>query len=269
MTLFAARWEQNGVTVAGGKGAGYATNQLNCPYGLAVDDNDTVVVADHSNHRIVEWKKGDTAGRVVAGGNGQGGGMNQLHGPTDVIIDKETDSLIICDWLNSRVMRWSRRQGTTSGEVLIDNIRCWGITMDDERNLYVTDTRKHEVRRFSVGDKVGTVVAGGNGEGAALNQLNDPSYVFVDREKTVYVSDKDNHRVVKWMKGATTGVVVAGGRGEGSDLSQLSNPVGLFVDEEATVYVAEYVNHRVTRWPKGAQRGTVVVGGNGQGSAPN
>lgn len=234
-----------------------------------MDDDDTVVVADFGNHRIVEWKKGDTAERVVAGGNGQGSAMNQLNCPTDVIIDKGTDSLIICDSDNNRVMRWSRRQGTTSGEVLIDNIRCHGITMDDQRNLYVTDTQKHEVRRFSVGDNVGTVVAGGNGKGDALTQLNSPKYVFVDREQTVYVSDHYNHRVMKWVRGATTGAVVAGVQGARSDLSQLSNPQGLFVDEDDTVYVAELGNNRVTRWQKGAQQGTVVVGGNGKGSAPN
>ncbi|CAF5165940.1 unnamed protein product, partial [Rotaria magnacalcarata] len=41
---------------------------------------------------------GDTTnGQVVAGGKGAGNGLNQLNGPTDVLIDKETDSLIICD----------------------------------------------------------------------------------------------------------------------------------------------------------------------------
>ena len=34
-----ARWAQNGVTIAGGNGYGDATNQLNYPYGLFVDDD--------------------------------------------------------------------------------------------------------------------------------------------------------------------------------------------------------------------------------------
>ena len=50
-----------------------------------------------SNHRIVEWKWGATSGQVVAGGNGEGSGNHQLSNPQDVIIDKERDSLIICD----------------------------------------------------------------------------------------------------------------------------------------------------------------------------
>ncbi|CAF4873225.1 unnamed protein product, partial [Rotaria socialis] len=91
----------------------------------------TVVIADWGNHRIMQWKNGDTTnGQVVAGGKGQGNGSHQLDRPIDVLIDKETDSLIICDRENRRVVRWSRRSGTTQGEILIGNIQCYGLAMD-------------------------------------------------------------------------------------------------------------------------------------------
>ena len=79
----------NGVTVAGGNGAGSATNQLSLPYGLDIDDdNQSIVVADFSNHRIVEWKIGASHGKVIAGGQGRGNRLDQLNCPTDVLIDK-------------------------------------------------------------------------------------------------------------------------------------------------------------------------------------
>ncbi|CAF4277767.1 unnamed protein product, partial [Rotaria sordida] len=164
---------------------------------------------------------GDPNGQVVAGGNGQGNRLDQLNSPTDVLIDKETDSLIICDRDNRRVVRWSRRSGTTQGEILIDNVWCWGLAMDDQRYLYISDTANDEVRRYQIGDKNGAIVAGGNGEGADLNQFNDPRYIFVDQQQTVYVSDHRNHRVMKWNKGAKEGIVVAGGQGYGNALTQL------------------------------------------------
>ena len=264
-----ATWKKNGITIAGGRGRGDALNQLNHPCGLAVDDDGTVFIADTYNHRIVAWKQGNnTTGRVVAGGNGQGGGMNQLDGPSDVLIDKETDSLIICDYGNGRVMRWSRRNGTTSGEMIIDNIVCNGLAMDDEGHLYVTD-EKHEVRRYRRGEKTGTLVAGGNGKGDGFNQLNFPEYVFVDGEGAVYVSDRDNNRVMKWVKEATEGIVVAGGQGPGEDLTQLSLPYGVFVDAEGTIYVTESGNHRITRWRKGMNKGEIIAGGNGYGKGAN
>ncbi|CAF4069133.1 unnamed protein product, partial [Rotaria sordida] len=107
---------------------------------------------------------GDTNGEVVAGGHGKGNRLNQLNHPTDVSIDKETDSLIICDLENRRVVRWSRRSGTNRGEILIGNIGCRALAMDDQRYLYISDIEKREVRRYQIGDKNGTIVAGGNGK---------------------------------------------------------------------------------------------------------
>ncbi|CAF4725014.1 unnamed protein product, partial [Rotaria socialis] len=80
----------------------------------------------------MQWKNGDTTnGQVVAGGKGAGNGLHQLDRPSDVLIDKETDSLVICDRWNRRVVRWPRRSGTTQGEILIDNIDCCELAMDD------------------------------------------------------------------------------------------------------------------------------------------
>jgi sugar lactone lactonase YvrE len=262
------RWTLNGVTVAGGNEEGTKLNQLSQPWGLYVDDDLTVYIADYWNHRIVAWKCDATSGHVVAGGNGEGNRADQLNGPTDVIVDKRSDSLIISDRENGRVVLWPRRGGK-SGKTIISNIQCFGLTVDDHGFLYVCDKEKHEVRRWRVGETHGIVVAGGNGEGDHLNQLNYPTYVFVDRDQSVHVSEYGNQRVTKWMKGAKEGIVVAGGRDQGNDLTQLSNPEGVVVDQLGTVYVAEWGNHRITRWPKRATHGSVIMGGNGEGKEPN
>ncbi|CAF3940099.1 unnamed protein product, partial [Rotaria sp. Silwood1] len=134
-----ATWAQNTVTIAGDNGKGNASNQLNYPWRVYVDDDRTILIADHYNHRIVQWKHNETTGQVVAGGKGEGNGSDQLKYPSDVIIDKETDNLIICDQGNRRVMRWPRRHEEKSGETIIENIACVGLTMDDQRFLYVSD----------------------------------------------------------------------------------------------------------------------------------
>ena len=250
---------------------GGALHQLYYPRGLCLNDRDgTLFIADYVNYRIVAWKQGDNTGRLVAGGNGEGNRLDQLDYPTNVLLDKENDSLIICDSDNRRVIRWSLRSGTTQGHIIIDNNDCWGLAMDKEGHLYVTYDGKHEVRRYERGDKTkNTLVAGGNGEGDRLDQLDYPRYVFVDDEGAVYVSDWNNHRVMKWVKGATEGIVVAGGRGKGRDLTQLSSPGGVFVDADGTVYVAESGNDRVTRWRKEMEKGEIIVGGNGEGKGAN
>ncbi len=111
-------WKQDGTTTAGGHGNGNQLNQLYYPYDVFIDDDQTIYVADTSNHRIVEWKKNAINGQIVAGGNEKGNRNDQLNNPSKVIIDKENDSLIICDWSNRRVVRWPRRNGQ-SGETLI------------------------------------------------------------------------------------------------------------------------------------------------------
>ena len=248
---------------------GNTLNRLCYPRSLFLDDNQTMFIADTNNHRILQWKMGDTDGKVVAGGRGTGKRLDQLCFPTDVLIDKETESLIICDQGNRQVVRWSCRSATTHGEVLFQNIYCRKLVMDDQRRLYISDAESHEVRRYEIGDKNGTLVAGGHGRGDSLSQFNMPADIFVDREYAVYVSDEENHRVMKWNKGATKGIVVAGGEGEGRALTQLSHPNGLFVDTLDTVYVIDSRNSRIMRWLKEETLGAVVVGGNREGEGAN
>ncbi|CAM4817380.1 unnamed protein product [Rotaria magnacalcarata] len=138
-----AKWTQDGGTIAGSSEQDSGVNQLNKPYGLYVDDDQTVFIADTWNHRIVEWKSGATSGQAVAGGNGPGNQPNQLNRPVDVLVDKDTDSLIICSRGNQRVVRWSRRS-RKNGETTIENIDCLGLTMDDQGFLYVSNWEKHD-----------------------------------------------------------------------------------------------------------------------------
>ncbi|CAF4840207.1 unnamed protein product, partial [Rotaria socialis] len=94
---------QHSNTVAGGYGLGNANDELCYPYGLDIDDDQqSIIIADWGNHRILQWKINETNGIVIAGGHGQGNAPNQLSCPTDVLIDKETNSLIICDRGNKR-----------------------------------------------------------------------------------------------------------------------------------------------------------------------
>ena len=235
---------------------------------MYVDDDQTVYVVDQCNHRIVKWKSGATNGQVVAGGNGAGERSDQLNGPLSVVVDQQNDSLIICDRDNKRVVKWPRQNGT-SGETIISNVDCRDLKIDNDGYLYIPNLSNHEVRRYEIGDTTGTVVAGGNGAGNRLDQLNQPYYIWVDQDRSVYVADYGNHRVVKWLCGAKEGVVVAGSQDPEKSLTQLSGPLGVVVDQLGTIYVIDSGNSRVVRWCKGAPQNSVVVGGNGHGGQAN
>ncbi|CAF1320742.1 unnamed protein product [Adineta ricciae] len=258
-------WKRHGIMIAGGNGRGSKLNQLAYPRGIYVDDDDrTIYLADHDNHRIVRWRFNAMNGEIVAGGNGPGKALNQLDRPTDVIVDKKNDSLIICDRGNSRVVRWFHRSDR-SPQIIIPNIYCSRLTIDDNGSLYVSDGERHEVKRWKTGEAEGTVVAGGNGKGDFPNQLNSPTALFVDQDHSVYVSDHHNNRVMKWVDGALKGMLVAGGHGQGDSRANLDHPQGLVVDRFGNIYIADSWNHRIVRWSYNAKKGVIIVGANGRG----
>ncbi|CAF0792394.1 unnamed protein product [Adineta steineri] len=233
------KWKQNAITVAGGNGRGQQLNQ---------------------KHNAKE-------GQVIAGGNGQGKRIDQLSSPMAMILDQQNHSIIITDQGNWRVIQWSSQKQ----QILIDNIFCYNLAMDKYGFLYVSNWNVGEVRRWKMGEykNEGIVVAGGNGKGNQLNQLNHPTFIFVDKDQSVYVTDYNNGRVMKWKKDAKEGIVVAGGNGGGGNLNQLLYPHGVIVDHLGQVYVVDKGNNRVMRWCEGKEEGEIVVGGNGQGGEPD
>lgn len=263
-----ARWAPNAITIAPIDLENNPTNGLRFPNGLYVDENQIVYVADRVNSRIVACTSTGTNMYLVAGAKEGSEDENLLGLPVDVIVDEQTDSLIISDIDKRRIIRWPRQNGK-SAEILISDITCTGLAMDADGLLYVSDKDNHNVKRYRIGDSEGTIVAGGDWIGYGLDRLYSPSYLVVDEEHSVYVSDFGNHRVVKWIPGATEGILIAGGHDAGNDLTQFSCPNGIVLDQMGTIYVADSDNNRVVRWRKGATEGEVIAGGNGAGEAAN
>lgn len=114
-----------------------------------------------------------------------------------------------------------------------------------------------------------SIVAGGNGIGSNLNQLNSPSSVCVDTQGNIFTTDQFNNRVVKWAPNSLQGSVVAGGNGSGNGLNQLNSPYGIFVHTNGDLYIGDNQNHRVVKWTTGVASGMLVAGGNGFGSNLN
>ncbi|CAF1013759.1 unnamed protein product [Adineta steineri] len=262
------QFQRFGITVAGGNGWGLikpVLNQFSIPHGIFIDSDKSMYISDCHNHRIVKWKLNSDTGEVIAGRNGFGDQNDQLYWPKTIIYDKENNSFIISEWGNNRVIRYFDNN-QTNPQIIISNITCHGLAIDKNGFLYVCDWKNHGVRRWKQGDTEGELVAGGNGEGNHLNQLNNPRNIVIDEDYSLYISDTSNHRVMKWKKDAKEGIIVAGGNGQGNSLKQLSSPYGVIVDHLGQIYVADSRNNRVMRWCEGDEEGEIVAGGNGEGS---
>ena len=263
------KWRQTGITVAGGYGQGNELNQFDSPRGIYIDDDrQCIYIADTNNHRIIEWKFGGKNGKIVAGGNGKGSRNDQLNNPVNIIIDKKKDSLIICDQGNRRIVQWPCQNGK-KGNIIMANIDCWDLAIDNDGNLYASAFAVNEVIRWKNADENVTIVAGGTARGDLLNQLNYPTYIFVDQNHSVYVSDQNNNRVMKWMEGAQEGIFVVGEQGKRNSLTQLNCPTGVIVDHLNNVYVADSCNHRIIRRFEGSTEGSIIIGGERSGRESN
>ena len=256
------KWAQNGITVTGGNQTGSRLNQLDAPLCIEIDSKQTIYIVDQVNNRLVQWKKNAINGELVAGGS------SELYYPRNLVIDEKNDCFIISDFEHKRIVRYSRRINSKP-ETIISDIKCWGLAMDKNGYLYVSDHTRHEVRRWKIGETSGTLVAGGNGKGNGLHQFDEPRYIFVDENESVYVADRNNHRVMKWTKNAREGVVVAGGHNEGSSRKHLCRPNGVFVDNQDTIYIADAGNNRIVRWWKDSSEGEVIIDGNGRDQYAN
>jgi sugar lactone lactonase YvrE len=136
-----------------------------------------------------------------------------------------------------------------------------GIFMNSNDTLYIDDASNYRVVSYLINATTGTVVAGGNGNGAALNQLGGGArYNYVDSNGSIYIVDLINSRIVRWASGGATGVVVAGNNGVGAGLNQFNSPYGVWVDSSSNVFVSESSNQRVTQWAPGATTGILVAG---------
>jgi len=234
---------------------------------------------------------GDTAvskqGVTVAGGNGYGPAANQFSSPEGFCFDG-TGNMYVADAYNHRIQKFPpNSNGTTNGITVaggngygsaLNQFAPASVSIDSSGNIYVADWGNGRILEFppgSTGATNGIIVAGGNGTGSALNQLDNPITVFVDGTGNIYVNDNWNNRIIEFPPGSTSttnGKIVAGGNGSGQANNQFDGVTSVYVDGSGNVYVSDGSNNRVLKFPAGSNSGTegeVVAGGNGFGPAAN
>ena len=96
---------------------GTATNQLDTPYSILLDSNNSLYIADQWNNRIQKWTTGAIEGITVAGlaTGTQGASSIALHNPVGIVMDSG-GNLYFTDRENHRVMYWAH--GASSGTTI-------------------------------------------------------------------------------------------------------------------------------------------------------
>ncbi|CAF1071359.1 unnamed protein product [Adineta steineri] len=92
-------------------------------------------------------------------------------------------------------------------------------------------------------------VAGINGPGQHLYQLNFPHGIFIDKNKNIFIADWWNHRIVEWKYNAKEGHIIAGGNRQGNRIDQLNCPIDVIVNQQNhSIIIADRGNNRVVQW---------------------
>ena len=148
------------VIIAGTGSSGAQSNRLNSPYGIFVDDNRTLYIADYGNHRIQMWKYGALSGSTVAGTGTSGPSLTQLDNPSAVVVDTN-GYMYIVDTENERILRWP--PNSTSGVCIAactgtsgtsTNKLNWpsALAFDSDGSLYVCDLDNNRIQKFQILD---------------------------------------------------------------------------------------------------------------------
>lgn len=129
--------------------------------------------------------------------------------------------------------------------------------------LYIADSRNHRIMQYAWGATVGVLVAGGNGNGTASNQLNYPrGLVYDPSTNSLIIANNRAHNIVRWVLGSSTWTLIVGSSTGvvGSSSLLLSYPTDVILDSFGNIYVADEGNQRIQFFLAGQINGTTVAG---------
>ncbi|CAF0808853.1 unnamed protein product [Adineta ricciae] len=139
-------------TVAGTGGDGDGPKELKKPWGIFVDINFDLYVADSENNRIQLFKSGNLIGITKVGKKSKNKTFN-LNWPTGVILDAEKN-LFISEWENSRIIGSDKNgfrciaacDGKGSGSEQLKEPSA--LSFDSYGNIYVIDYHNERIQKF-------------------------------------------------------------------------------------------------------------------------
>ncbi|KAL7640842.1 UNVERIFIED_CONTAM: hypothetical protein RMT77_009117 [Armadillidium vulgare] len=231
------------------------------PRGIAIGPDDSIVVADSSNHRVQVF---DKDGNYLKDFGSYGNGDGEFDCLAGVSVNR-IGQYIIADRYNHRIqifdpsgmfLRSFGSQGSSDGKFSYP----WGVTTDSLGFIYVCDKENHRIQVFQ---SDGTFVGKFGSLGSKVGQLEHPHYIAVSSTNKVIVSDSNNHRIQIFD---INGKVLTAFGSEGSEEGQFKFPRGVAVDEQGYIFVADSGNNRIQIFhPDGAFLRAFGCWGSGDG----
>ncbi|XP_054462228.1 E3 ubiquitin-protein ligase TRIM71 [Anoplopoma fimbria] len=219
---------------------GEGDGQLCRPWGISVDKEGYVVVADRSNNRIQIFKP---CGAFHHKFGTLGSRPGQFDRPAGVACDSQR-RIIVADKDNHRVQVFTfegqfllkfGEKGTKNGQFNYP----WDVAVNSEGKILVSDTRNHRVQLFGPD---GSFLNKYGFEGALWKHFDSPRGVAFNHEDHLVVTDFNNHRLLVIRPDCQSARFLGS---EGTGNGQFLRPQGVAVDLENRIIVADSRNHRV------------------------
>ncbi|KAI2810241.1 Zinc ion binding, partial [Blomia tropicalis] len=163
------------------------------PRGVACAPDNSIVVADSSNHRVQVF---DSTGRFQFEFGSYGSGEGEFDCLAGVTVNR-IGHYIVSDRYNHRIqvfdasgrfLRAFGTEGRSDGKFSYP----WGISTDALGFIYVCDKENHRIQVFQ---SDGTFVGKFGSIGSRSGMLEHPHYIAVSNTNRIVVSDSNNHRI--------------------------------------------------------------------------
>jgi sugar lactone lactonase YvrE len=269
----------NGVPGSGGDGGAATSASISRAYGIAIDSQGNLYIADTDNHKI---RKVSTSGTIttVAGtgsagysGDGNKAVKAQLNEPYDVALDSQ-GNLFVADRSNHRIRKITTSGSITTfagngiagfsgdgGPAISAQLRFpEAVTLDSSGNLYIGDGVNNRLRKVATNGIITTVAGTGswpyNGDGipATSANLNNISSIRVDLQGNFFLGEGQNTSRVRKIDTsgiistfAGTGITFFNGDNIPASQANISYPYGLAMDGQSSLYIADAVDNRIRR----------------------
>ncbi|XP_062922735.1 E3 ubiquitin-protein ligase TRIM71 [Mobula hypostoma] len=229
-----------GLPICSFGGEGDEDGQLCRPWGVCVNKEGYIIIADRSNNRVQVFTPSGTYHHKFGTAGSRPG---QFDRPAGVACDQNC-RIIVADKDNHRIQVFTfegqfilkfGEKGSKNGQFNYP----WDVAVNTDGKILVSDTRNHRVQLFGPD---GNFVSKYGFEGALWKHFDSPRGVAFNHEGHLVVTDFNNHRLLVIHPDFQSARFLGS---EGTSNGQFLRPQGVAIDQEGRIIVADSRNHRI------------------------